>query len=62
MTWAHWLQSERMRRIAMQVAICIGAGVVMVLWYFSEPIDSQVEVRFTNLQDLGFHGFASWCR
>jgi hypothetical protein len=51
-TRANWLQSERVRRIAMPVAICIGAGVVMVLWYLSEPGDSQVEVRFTNLQDV----------
>jgi hypothetical protein len=46
------MHSHRVRRIAMPVAICIAAGVVMVLWYLSEPGDSEIEVRFTNLQDV----------
>jgi hypothetical protein len=52
MTWANWLQSERARRIAMPVVICMAAGVVGVFWYLSEPLDSQIEVRFTNFQDV----------
>jgi hypothetical protein len=52
MTWAQWMQSERVRRIGMALAICLAAGVVAVLWYLSEPADSQIEVRFTNLQDV----------
>jgi len=41
MTWANWMHSELVRRIAMPVAICIGAGVIMVLWYLSEPNDTE---------------------
>jgi hypothetical protein len=52
MTWVKSIQSERVRRIAMPVVICIAAGVAMVLWYLSEPIDSQVEVPSTNVQNV----------
>jgi hypothetical protein len=53
MVWPNWLQSERVRRIATPVAICIAAGVVAVLWYLSEPepLDGQVEVPVANVQD-----------
>jgi hypothetical protein len=51
MTWANWMQSERVRRIAMAVAIGIAAGVVAMLWYLSEPNDDHVEANSTNLQD-----------
>jgi hypothetical protein len=49
MTWANWMQSERVRRIAMPAAICVGAGVIAMLWYLSEPDDNVA--RFANLQD-----------
>jgi hypothetical protein len=52
MTWSQLEQSDRVRRTAMPVVVCFAAGVVAVLWYFSEPLDSHVEVRFTNLQDV----------
>src|ERR1700676_1165241 len=52
MTWSQLVQSDRVRPVA-PVAICFAAGVVAVLWYYSKPIDdSQIEVRFTNLQDV----------
>jgi hypothetical protein len=53
MTWSQLEQSDRVRRTAMPVVVCFAAGVVAVLWYFSKPIDdSNIEVRFTNLQDV----------
>jgi hypothetical protein len=52
MTWSQLVQNDRARRTAMPVVICFAAGVVAVLWYLSGSLDGQVEVRFTNLQDV----------
>jgi hypothetical protein len=62
MTSAKLVLSERVRRIAMPLAICIAAGVVAVLWYWSEPLGGQIDVPSTNVPDAPGSQQDLWAR